>query len=74
MRAVFGALLGLAIWWPTLALAEGAGGSYRGIASMYYTLIWVVLCYGLYDTFGKKAMYVGGPILAVATYFMLPAG
>jgi hypothetical protein len=74
MRLLLAALLGLAVWWPTLALAEGAGGSYRGIASLYYTLIWVILSYGLYDTFGKKAMYVGAPILAIATYFMLPAG
>jgi hypothetical protein len=39
---------------------------------MYYTLIWVVLCYGLYDTFGKKAMIIGAPILAVAAYLLLP--
>ena len=36
--------------------------------------MWAILCYGLYDTFGKKTMYVGGAILAVATYFMLPPG
>jgi len=74
MRLVLILLVGLAVWYPTLALAEGAGGSYRGIASIYYTLMWAILCYGLYDTFGKKAMYVGGAILAVATYFMLPTG
>ncbi len=74
MRLLMIVLLGLAVWWPTLAFAEGAGGSYRGIASMYYTLMWVVLSYGLYDTFGKTALYVGAPILAVATYFLLPAG
>jgi hypothetical protein len=74
MRLLLAALLGLAVWWPTLALAEGAGGSYRGIATMYYTLIWVVLCYGVYDTFGKKALYMGAPILAVAIYLMLPPG
>ena len=39
---------------------------------MYYTLMWVVLCYGLYDTFGKTAMYIGAPILAVAAYLLLP--
>jgi hypothetical protein len=61
-------------WMPTLALAEGAGGSYRGIGMMYYTLMWVVLSYGLYDTFGKTAMYIGAPILAVAAYFLLPPG
>ncbi len=72
MRYLLALLVGFTAWWPTMALAEGAGGGYRGIATMYYTLIWVVLCYGLYDTFGKTALYVGAPVLAVATYFMLP--
>lgn len=74
MRLVLIVLLGLAVWWPTLAFAEGAGGTYRGIATMYYTLMWVVLCYGLYDTFGKTALYVGAPILGIATYLLLPPG
>jgi len=72
MRPVQNLLIGLAVWWPILAFAEGAGGGYRGIGSMYYTLMWVVLCYGLYDTFGKTAMYIGAPILAVAAYLLLP--
>lgn len=72
MRLVQILLIGLAVWWPTLAFAEGAGGSYRGIGTMYYTLMWVVLCYGLYDTFGKTAMYIGALILAVAAYLLLP--
>jgi len=72
MRPVLIVLLGLLVWWPAFAWAEGAGGGYRGIGSMYYTLIWVVLCYGLYDTFGKTAMYIGAPILAVIAYFLLP--
>ncbi len=74
MRYLYALLLGLAVWWPALAYAEGAGGSYRGIASLYYTLMWGILCYGLYDTFGKTALYVGAPILAVITYMMLPPG
>lgn len=57
---------------PGLALAEGAGGGYRGIAQMYYTLMAVVLIYGVYDTFGKKAMYVAGPVIAIVLYLMLP--
>jgi hypothetical protein len=66
-------LLGLLTSSPTLALAEGeVSGGYRGISSIYYTFIWVVLSYGLYDAFGKKAMYIGAPILAVAMYFALP--
>src|SRR5690349_6298111 len=56
MRPVLTLWVGLAAWWPTLAWAEGAGGGYRGIGSIYYTFIWVVLCYGLYDAFGKTVM------------------
>ena len=74
MRQVLGLLIGFAVWFPTFAFAEGAGGTYRGIAQIYYTLIWVILCYGLYDVFGKKAMYVGGPILAIGIYLLLPPG
>jgi len=74
MKYLHASLLGLATWWPMFAYAEGAGGSYRGIASLYYTLMWGILCYGLYDTFGKTAFYVGAPILAVITYLMLPPG
>jgi hypothetical protein len=72
MRPVLILLLGLFVWWPSFCFAEGAGGGYRGIGTMYYTLMWLVLCYGLYDTFGKTAMYVGAPILAVTFYFLLP--
>ena len=74
MRLVQSLLIGLAVWWPTLAFAEGAGGSYRGIGTIYYTFIWAVLCYGLYDTFGKTVMYIGAPILAIAAYLALPPG
>lgn len=71
---IFVVLMSLALLLPVLAFAEGAGGTYRGIGTMYYTLIWVVLTYGLYDTFGKTAMYIVSPILAVAAYFLLPPG
>lgn len=74
MRLVLTLWLALCAWWPTLALAEGAGGGYRGIGSIYYTFIWAVLCYGLYDTFGKTVTYIGAPILAVAAYLALPPG
>lgn len=73
MRLLHIFVFGLMTWWPTLALAEEVHGSYRGIGSIYYTFIWAVLCYGLYDAFGKKAMYIGAPILAIAAYFALPA-
>ena len=57
-----------------VALAEEAvGGGYRGIATLYYTVIWSILCYGLYDAFGKKAFYVGAPILALSIYLILPS-
>lgn len=73
MRLLQTFILGLVTSWPALAIAEEAvSGSYRGIGSIYYTFIWAVLCYGLYDTFGKRAMYIGAPILAVAAYFALP--
>jgi len=73
MRLLQSFLIGLVTSWPALAIAEeAASGSYRGIGTIYYTFIWVVLCYGLYDAFGKKAMYIGAPILAVAAYFALP--
>lgn len=73
MRLLHVFVFGFMTWWPTLASAEEVHGSYRGIGSIYYTFIWVVLCYGLYDAFGKKAMYIGAPILAIAAYFALPA-
>ena len=73
MRLLQLCLLGLLTSWPILAVAEEtASASYRGIGSIYYTFIWAVLCYGLYDTFGKKALYIGAPILALAAYFALP--
>jgi len=72
MRYLYALLLGLAVWWPGFAYAEGAEGSYRGIPCLYHTLTWGILCYGLYDTFGKTALYVEAPILAVITYMMLP--
>jgi hypothetical protein len=73
MKRLLGALSGLALAvTPTVALAEGAGGSYKGIASIYFTFITVVLIYGVYDVFGKKAMYVAAPIIAIGMYLLLP--
>lgn len=75
MRRVAGILAGTSLaLGPSLALAEGAGGSYRGIGQIYYTFIAAVLIYGVYDTFGKKATYVAGPIIVVGLYLMLPSG
>ena len=65
--------IALATWAPTLALAEEVHGGYRGIAWIYYTLMWAILCYGLYDSFGKRAMTIGAPIVGLVLYFLLPA-
>lgn len=74
MRLVFRVLIGLLLFWPSWVFAEETMvASYRGIASIYYTLMWGILCYGLYDAFGKKAFYVGAPLLALAIYFLLPS-
>jgi hypothetical protein len=42
---------------PSLANAPAEGGppDYSGITGMYYTLIAVILAYGIYDTFLKKS-------------------
>jgi len=74
MNRVLSVLIGLTTFWPTLALAEGAGGTYRGIGSIYFTVIGAILIYGVYDAFGKKAMYVAGPIIVIGLYMMLPPG
>lgn len=73
MKRLLGVLSGLALaGTPALALAEGAGGSYRGVASIYFTFITVILIYGVYDALGKKAMYVAAPIIVVGMYLLLP--
>jgi hypothetical protein len=42
---------------PVLANAPEGGGApdYSGITGLYYTLITIVLAYGVYDTFFKKS-------------------
>lgn len=56
---------------PALALAEEHGG-YRGIGTLYFTFMAAILIYGVYDAFGKKAMYVMAPIIVIGLYLMLP--
>ena len=34
---------------------KGGAPDYSGISSIYYTLIGVILAYGVYDTFFKKS-------------------
>ncbi len=73
MRQLVSTLVGMiTVLGPSLALAEGAGGSYRGIALIYYMFIAAVLIYGMYDTFGKKVTYVAAPLIAIGMYFLLP--
>jgi hypothetical protein len=75
MNVLLRPMISWLVWLPGLAWAqeEATYASYRGIASLYYTLIWVILAYGLWDAFGKKALYVGGPVLAIIIYFLLPS-
>jgi len=75
MNRVLSVLIGLTTFWPTLALAEEAGGgTYRGIGTIYYTIIGAILIYGVNDAFGKKAMYVAAPIIVIGLYLLLPPG
>lgn len=57
---------------PSLALAVEHNAGYRGIGQLYFTLMGVILIYGVYDSFGKTAMYVAAPIIMVGLYMMLP--
>lgn len=62
----------LVIILPRLAWAEGAEGSYQGIASIYYGLIAVILIYRVYDIFGKNVVKYVGPLIAIGAYFIVP--
>lgn len=74
MKAFILLIVALLLSWPDLVWAEDAPhGGYRGIATIYYTLIWAILVYGLRDAFGEKAFYVGAPVMAVIIYFLLPS-
>ena len=74
MKALFHVAIILLLSWPGLLWAEDEPhGGYRGIATIYYTLIWGILVYGLWDAFGKKALYIGAPVMAIIIYFLLPS-
>lgn len=74
MKALFHVAIILLLSWPGLVwAADEPHGGYRGIATIYYTLIWGILVYGLWDAFGKKAFYVGAPVMAIVIYFLLPS-
>jgi hypothetical protein len=59
---------------PALALAEGAGGGYKGIAQIYYTFITVVLIYGVHDVFHNKKVTIAAAVAIpiVMFGFLLP--
>ena len=47
MKALIHLIVTLLLSWPGLLWAEDAPhGGYRGIATIYYTLIWGILVYG----------------------------
>jgi hypothetical protein len=74
MKALSYLIIALLLSWPDFVWAEEAHeAGYRGIATLYYTLIWGILAYGLWDAFGRKAFYVGAPVMAIIIYFLLPA-
>ena len=57
---------------PTLALAVEHNAGYLGIGYIYFSFIAAVLIYGVYDAFGKTAIYVMTPIILVGLFLMLP--
>jgi hypothetical protein len=62
MKAMVHLVIALLLSWPGLVWAEDAPqAGYRGIA----TILW--------DAFGRKALYVGAPVMAVIIYFLLPS-
>jgi uncharacterized membrane protein len=76
-RNGLGWVLGLAsVLAPAVALAEGAGGGYKGIAQIYYTFIAAILIYGVHDIFRSKKVTIGAAIvIPVVLYgFLLPKG
>lgn len=77
MRAAMMSLAGLFfVLAPAVAWAEGAGGSYRGIAQIYYAFITAVLIYGVHDTFHNRNVTIAGAVVVVVVMFglLLPKG
>jgi hypothetical protein len=77
MMRLIGTVMGLALALaPTLAHAEGAGGSYRGIAQIYFTFITAVLIYGVHDTFHNRKITLVGAVVIIGVMFgvLLPKG
>jgi hypothetical protein len=72
MKRVAALSAGLILGSPTLALAVEHSAGYRGIGQLYFSFMAAILIYGVYDAFGKTAMYVMAPIIVVGLYLMLP--
>ena len=72
MRRLFAALSGwLAASLPSLALATEPSSGYQGIASLYYSIIALILVYGAYDTFGKKlGTHIGAAVIVIGAYVL----
>jgi len=73
IKRVVSFLAGLAVLGPVIAWAEEVGATYRGIGSIYFTLIGASLIIGVYDALGKQAALIMGPIIVVGLYLLLPA-
>ncbi len=68
--AIFAGLFPVVL--PSVALASYAGGGYRGIAAMYYSIIAVVLIFGAYDTFGKNLKtHIGVAVIVIGAYLLI---
>ncbi len=77
MMRLVGTVTGLALAFaPALAWAEGAGGSYRGIAEIYFTFITAVLIYGVHDIFHNRNITIVGAVVIIGVMFgvLLPKG
>ncbi len=57
MAKWFAGSVGVGLMTVSVALADEGGNApdYSGISYLYYTLIAVILIYGVYDTFLKKS-------------------
>jgi hypothetical protein len=54
LKGSLGSILALSLS-VTPAFANEPGGGYEGITSMYYSVIGIILAYGVYDIFFKKS-------------------
>ena len=62
MKRLATLLAGVILASPTLALAAEHSAGYRGIGQLYFSLMAAILIYGVYDTYGKTAMYITAPV------------